>query len=136
LGDTAVAVNPGDKRYKKYIGQEFVIDVGAANPLKIKIIGDDSVEAEFGTGALGVTPAHSAVDFEMYQKQKAAGNDIGLVQVIGEDGKMTAAAGNYAGMLVSEAREKFVEYLKTNNLLEKEEDIVQKFGFLKYVLVV
>jgi len=128
LGDTAVAVNPGDKRYKKYIGQEFVIDVGAANPLKIKIIGDDSVEAEFGTGALGVTPAHSAVDFEMYQKQKAAGNDIGLVQVIGEDGKMTAAAGNYAGMLVSEAREKFVEYLKTNNLLEKEEDIVQNVG--------
>ena len=128
LGDTAVAVNPGDKRYKKYIGQEFVIDVGAANPLKIKIIGDDSVEAEFGTGALGVTPAHSAVDFEMYQKQKAAGNDIGLVQVIGEDGKMTAAAGNYAGMLVSEAREKFVEYLKTSNLLEKEEDIVQNVG--------
>ncbi|MBP6859338.1 MAG: valine--tRNA ligase [Candidatus Magasanikbacteria bacterium] len=129
LGDTAVAVNPTDKRYKKYIGQEFVIDVGAAQPLKIKIIGDDSVDAEFGTGALGVTPAHSAVDFEMYQKQKAAGNDIGLVQVIGEDGIITEAGGaNYAGLTVLEARNKFVEYLKTNNLLEKEEDIIQNVG--------
>lgn len=129
LGDTAVAVNPTDKRYKKYIGQEFVIDVGAAQPLVIKIIGDDSVDAEFGTGALGVTPAHSAVDFEMYQKQKAAGNDIGLVQVIGEDGKITDAGGaNYAGLSALEARNKFVEYLKTNNLLEKEEDIIQNVG--------
>ena len=109
LGDTAVAVNPKDKRYKQYIGQEFTVDVGAADPLKIKIIGVDSVESEFGTGALGVTPAHSAVDFEMYQKQKSAGNDIGIIQVLGEDGKMTSAAGNYAGMSVLEAREKFVE---------------------------
>src|SRR3989339_1524286 len=128
LGDTAVAVNPKDKRYKQYIGQEFTVDVGAADPLKIKIIGVDSVESEFGTGALGVTPAHSAVDFEMYQKQKSAGNDIGIIQVLGEDGKMTSAAGNYAGMSVLEAREKFVEYLKKNNLLEKEEDIVQNVG--------
>lgn len=129
LGDTAVAVNPTDKRYKKYIGQEFVIDIGAAEPLKIKIIGEDSVDAEFGTGALGVTPAHSAVDFEIYQKQKAAGNDIGLVQVIGEDGRITDAGGaSYAGLTVLEARNKFVEYLKTNNLLEKEEDIIQNVG--------
>ncbi len=128
LGDTAVAVNPKDKRYKKYIGKEFTVDVGAEKPLKIKIIGEDSVESEFGTGALGVTPAHSAADFEMYQKQKAAGNDIGIIQVIGEDGKMTAAAGNYTGMSVLDAREEFVEYLKKNGLLEKEEDIIQNVG--------
>lgn len=128
LGDTAVAVNPKDKRYKKYIGKEFVVDVSAAQPLKIKIIGDDAIDADFGTGALGVTPAHSMVDFEMYQKQKANGNDIGLIQVIGEDGKMTAAAGKYAGLPVLEAREKFVEYLHENNLLEKEEDITQNVG--------
>ncbi|TSC83756.1 MAG: valyl-tRNA synthetase [Parcubacteria group bacterium Gr01-1014_13] len=129
LGDTAVAVNPKDARYKKYIGQEFVVDVGAAAPLKIKIIADENIELEFGTGALGVTPAHSSVDFEMYQKQKADGNDIGLIQVISEDGKMTAAAGkDYAGLTVLAAREKFVEYLRKNNLLEKEEDIVQNVG--------
>ncbi|MEK7131559.1 MAG: valine--tRNA ligase [Patescibacteria group bacterium] len=128
LGDTAVAVNPKDKRYKKYIGKKFEIDIGAAGFIQITIISDESVDPEFGTGALGVTPAHSAVDFGMYQKQKAAGNDIGLIQVIGEDGKMTAAAGKYAGMSVLEAREKFVEYLRKNNLLEKEEDIVQNVG--------
>jgi valyl-tRNA synthetase len=72
LGDTAVAVNPNDERYKKYIGQEFTVDVGALEPLKVKIIGEDTVDPAFGTGALGVTPAHSAADFEMYQKQKAA----------------------------------------------------------------
>ncbi|HSR89456.1 MAG TPA: valine--tRNA ligase [Candidatus Udaeobacter sp.] len=126
LGDTAVAVNPKDKKYKKYIGQEFTVDVGAAQPLKIKIIADENVESGFGTGALGVTPAHSAIDFEMYQKQKVAGNEIGLVQVIGEDGKMTAVTGkDYVGLTVLEAREKFVDYLRKNNLLEKEEDTVQ-----------
>ena len=129
LGDTAVAVNPKDKKYKKYIGKEFIVDLGTEAPLKIKIIADDSVDKDFGTGALGVTPAHSAIDFEMYQKQKALGNDIGLIQVIGEDGKMTGATGkDYAGLTVLEARAKFVEYLRNNNLLEKEEDITQNVG--------
>ena len=129
LGDTAVAVNPKDERYKKYIGQEFTVDVGAAQPLKIKIIANEEVDPEFGTGALGVTPAHSAVDFEMYVKQKEKGEPIELIQVIGEDGRMTAVAGkNYEGLKVEEAREKFVEYLREQNLLEKEEDITQNVG--------
>jgi valyl-tRNA synthetase len=129
LGDTAVAVNPNDERYKKYIGQEFTVDVGALEPLKVKIIGEDTVDPAFGTGALGVTPAHSAADFEMYQKQKAAGNEIDFIQVIGEDGKMTVSAGKqYAGLSALEARKKFVAFLADNNLLEKEEDIVQNVG--------
>jgi valyl-tRNA synthetase len=85
LGDTAVAVNPKDKRYKKYIGQIFKVDVGAKNPLEIKIIADGGVDMEFGTGALGVTPAHSAIDFEMYEKQKAKNDPIGFIQVIDVD---------------------------------------------------
>jgi hypothetical protein len=86
-----------------------VVDVGALEPFKIKIIGEDTVDPAFGTGALGVTPAHSAADFEMYQKQKAAGNEIGFIQVIGEDGKMTMSAGKqYAGLSALEARKKFV----------------------------
>lgn len=129
LGDTAVAVNPNDERYKKYIGQIFTVEIGAAKPLKIKIIADENVDPNFGTGALGVTPSHSAIDFEMYEKQKSENNAIEIIQVIGTDGKMTIAAGqNYAGLTAEEAREKFVEYLRKNNLLEKEEDIVHNVG--------
>ncbi len=129
LGDTAVAVNPSDERYKKYIGQTFTVDVGAIKPLEIKIIADDEVDKNLGTGALGVTPAHATVDFEMYEKQKASGDPIGIIPVIGKDGKMTAEAGKeYEGLSVIEARKKFVDWLKENDLLEKEEEIDQNVG--------
>jgi valyl-tRNA synthetase len=129
LGDSAVAVNPKDKRYKKFIGKTFTVDVGALKPLAIKIIADENIEIDFGTGALGVTPAHSQIDFAMYEKQKAAGDPIELIQVIGEDGKMTEATGkDYVGLTVEEAREKFVAYLREQNLLQKEEDITQNVG--------
>lgn len=129
LGDTAVAVHPDDERYQKYIGQIFTVDVGAAQPLTIKVIADEGVEKDFGTGALGVTPAHSAVDFTMYEKQKAKNDPIGIVPVIGIDGRMTEEAGkDYAGLTVEEAREKFVGWLKSQSLLENEEDITQSVG--------
>ncbi len=129
LGDTAVAVHPDDKRYQKYIGQTFTVDVGALKPLNIKIISTTEVEKDFGTGALGVTPAHSPIDFAMYEQQKASGDPIDIIQVIGKDGRMTKQAGtNYEGLTVEQAREKFVAYLKENNLLEKEEDIIQNVG--------
>ncbi len=129
LGDTAVAVHPNDERYKHYIGQTFTANVGAQASLQIKIIADEGVEKDFGTGALGVTPAHSAVDFAMYEKQKAQGTPIGLVSVIGTDGKMTVAAGSgYVGLSVEAAREKFVQWLRDEQLLEKEEDITQSVG--------
>src|SRR3989338_6666093 len=123
LGDTAVAVNPKDERYKQYIGKIFTVDVGAKQPLEIKIIADENVDATFGTGALGVTPAHSQIDFEMYEKQKAKGDDIGFISVIGNEGKMTSAAGaQYEGVTVEDRKEKFVIWLKQEGLLEKEED--------------
>src|SRR5690606_10082276 len=76
------------------------------------------------TGALGVTPAHALVDYEMAQK-----NNLPIIPVIGPDGKMTEEAGKeYAGLTVMEAREKFVEYLKDNSLVSKEEDIKQNVG--------
>jgi valyl-tRNA synthetase len=124
LGDTAVAVNPSDKRYKKYIGKTFTVDVGAEKPLSIKVIGEKSIDQSFGTGAVGVTPAHSMVDYEMYLAHK-----LELIQVIGQDGKMTAAAGkNYQGLSIKEAREKFVAWLRENELIEKEEEIVHNIG--------
>ncbi|MCX6781953.1 MAG: valine--tRNA ligase [Candidatus Magasanikbacteria bacterium] len=119
LGDTAVAVNPKDKRYKKFIGKTFKVKsfAGGAD-LNIEVIGDEAVDMNFGTGALGVTPAHSHVDYEMAQK-----NNLPVIKVIDEDGNMAADAGTvYAGLSVKDARKKVVENLRVSNLLEKEED--------------
>jgi valyl-tRNA synthetase len=125
LGDTAVAVHPEDERYKEYIGQTFTVDVGAAEPLSIDVIADEEVDPEYGTGALGVTPAHSTTDFEMYQRNK----EIGLIQVIGSDGKITQAGGQaYAGLPVKEAREKFVEWLRAEELMISEEEITHNIS--------
>ena len=120
LGDTAVAVNPQDGRYAQYIGQEFIIkNFGGGADLKIKIIGEESVDINFGTGAVGVTPAHSHVDYEMAQK-----NNLPLIKIINEDGKMMETAGSvYRGLSVKEARAKVVEWLKENNLLIEEKEI-------------
>jgi len=120
LGDTAVAVNPKDERYQKYIGQVHSIDLGNGVH-KIKIIADREVEMDFGTGALGVTPAHSMTDWEMAEK-----NDLEKIKIIGEDGKMNENSGvDYAGLTVLEAREKFVKYLEKNKLIEKVEEVDQ-----------
>jgi valyl-tRNA synthetase len=129
LGDTAVAVHPDDQRYQEFIGKTFTVDVGALKPLSITIITDVNIDPSFGTGALGVTPAHSAVDFDMYEKQKALGKPIDLIPVIDTKGKMTVNAGSaYEGLSVDQAREKFVMWLRENDLLEKEEDIIQNSG--------
>lgn len=130
LGDTAVAVHP-DGKWKDFIGKEFTVENFGqkGHELKIKIIGDVNVDDSFGVGALGVTTAHSPIDFEMYLRQKALGNDIGLIQVIGEDGKMTANAGSeYVGLSIEEARTKVVQWLSNEGLLEKEEDTIQNVG--------
>jgi len=117
LGDTAIAVNPKDKRYKKYIGENFEIEKFAGGPdLKIKVIGDDGVDMEFGTGAVGVTPAHSHVDYAMKQK-----HNLDLIKVINEDGLITKDISSYAGLSVEGARKKVVENLKNNNLMTEDE---------------
>jgi valyl-tRNA synthetase len=122
VGDTAVAVHPKDERYKKFIGHEYDIDFAGAK-IHIKIIADDKVEMEFGTGALGVTPAHSIADWEMAQR-----HDLPLVQVINEFAKMTAGSPEIIGKKTAEARELIVEWLKKENLLEKEEEITQNIS--------
>ncbi len=117
LGDTAVAVNPKDKRYKKYLGKTYDVDfVGVA--LKLKIIADRQVDMEFGTGAVGVTPAHSMADWQMAQDHK-----LDVVKVINEDGNIADDYANYAGKSVEQAREMIVKKLKEQGLLEKEEEM-------------
>lgn len=122
LGDTAVAIHPDDERYKQFIGKTFVADF-VGQKLSIKIIADPAVAPAFGTGALGVTPAHSQSDAEMAQK-----NNLPFVTVIGEDGLMTSEAGNFAGLSVLEAREKIIGSLREAGLIEKEEEISQNLS--------
>lgn len=117
LGDTAVAVHPDDERYKKFIGQTFEVEF-VGQPLKIKVIADKEIDPEFGTGALGVTPAHSHVDAEMARK-----NNLKSIQVIGEDGNIVPEIKVFAGQSAEQARDKVVDYLRDQNLLESEEDI-------------
>ena len=121
VGDTAVAVHPEDDRYKQFIGQEFDA-VFCGVPIHIKIIADESVEKDFGTGALGVTPAHSMIDYEIAQR-----HDLPMKQVINEYAKMTVD-GELNGKKTTEARALIVEWLKTEGLLEKEEEITQNIS--------
>jgi len=114
LGDTAVAVNPKDTRYKNLIGEKAILPLMNR---EIPIIADRLIDPEFGTGAVKVTPAHAIVDYKMAKTHK-----LEIINVIGEDGKMTKEAGNYAGLDILEARNKIIEDLKAQNLLEKEED--------------
>lgn len=122
LGDTAVAVNPKDERYKKYIGQEIKANF-CGQELNLKIIGDHNVEMEFGTGALGVTPAHSMVDWQMAEK-----NNLNIKKVISEDGLILDGYGDYSGLSVLEARDVIVEKLKEQGLLEKEEEVANNLS--------
>lgn len=122
LGDTAAAVHPDDDRYKEYIGQDLEIDL-AGHKIKVKVIADEGIDREFGTGVLGVTPAHSFVDFEMAQK-----NDLEILQVINEKGEMTKVAGKYEGLDVLDCRKAFVEDLKKEGLITKEEPYKQNLS--------
>ncbi|MGH9730590.1 MAG: valine--tRNA ligase, partial [Candidatus Acidiferrales bacterium] len=111
LGDTAVAVHPDDERYKHLIGKMAVLPL---TNREIPIIADDFVDREFGTGAVKVTPAHDPNDFAMGQRHKLA-----EIDVMTPDAHMGSAAGGYAGMDRFAAREKIVEDLKAQGLLER-----------------
>jgi len=120
VGDVAVAVHPDDKRYQKYIGQTFNIEDFCGVKLEIKIVGDNSVKKDFGTGALGVTPAHSQIDREIAERNKLESK-----QVINEFAKMTVGDERILNKKTTEARDVIINWLKENNLLEKEEEITQ-----------
>lgn len=122
LGDTAVAVHPNDKRYKKYIGQTFKLNFAGAD-LELKIVADEIVDMAFGTGALGVTPAHSQVDAEI-----ATRHNLPSVQVINEYAKIKLPIPGLEGEKTTVAREKIASWLREKNLLIKEEEIIQNIA--------
>ncbi len=120
VGDTAVAVHPTDTRYTQYIGQTYTVDF-CGEKLSLRVVADESVDPAFGTGVLGVTPAHSAIDWDIAQR-----HNLPLKQVINEYAKMSVDSELLSGKKVLEARELVVAWLKENNLLLKEEDVVQR----------
>ncbi|HUA19981.1 MAG TPA: valine--tRNA ligase [Bryobacteraceae bacterium] len=113
LGDTAVAVNPNDARYQNLQGQTVILPLMNR---EIPIIFDQVADPEFGTGVVKVTPAHDPNDLEAGKR-----NNLAQVKVIGEDARMTAEAGPYAGLDRFEARQRVVADLEKLGLLEKIE---------------
>jgi len=110
LADTAIAVNPSDERYTRLIGEDAVLPLVGR---RLRIIGDEYVKTDFGTGALKITPGHDPNDFEIGRK-----HGLEEISVIGEDGRMTDAAGErFAGMTADDAQRAVVKALRDEGLL-------------------
>ena len=116
LGDSAVAVNPKDERYKKYVGKKVLLPI---QNKEIPVIADESVDMEVGTGAVKVTPAHSPIDFDLGKK-----HGLEIINVINEDGKMTGdIPEKYKGMDTITCSKQLCEDLDKLGLLEDIQNI-------------
>ncbi len=114
LGDTGVAVNPKDARYKKLVGANVIVPIVNR---EVPIVADQKIDAKFGTGAVKVTPAHDMLDYEI-----AGRHHLPMIQVISERAKMTAEAGaEFAGLSIADARAKVVAELEKLGALVKAE---------------
>jgi len=122
VGDVGVAVHPDDKRYTEFVGKEYDA-VFCDVPIHIKIVADKEVDPAFGTGAVGITPAHSKIDWEIADRHLLSQEVI----VINEYAKMTVE-GRLKDKKTTEARDLVVEWLKSEGLLEKEEDTMQNIA--------
>jgi len=120
LGDTAVAVNPQDERYKAMIGKKAILP--AVNRA-IPIVADEAVDPGFGTGVVKITPAHDPVDFEVAQRQK-----LPLVNILNPDATMNENAGPYAGLDRFSCRKAILSDLEKDGLLVKVEPYVHSVG--------
>ncbi len=120
LGDTAVAVNPKDPRYKDKIGKMLKLPL---TDREIPLIADDYCEMDFGTGAVKITPAHDPNDFEIGIR-----HNLQQIRVIADDGTMNENAGKYYGLDRLECRKRVVEDLKEQGYLEKIEPYAHKVG--------
>lgn len=120
FGDTAVAVNPSDERYNKYIGKNVILPI--VNKL-IPIVGDEHADPEFGTGVVKITPAHDPNDFEVGNR-----HNLERINVMNEDGTMNENALHYNGMDRFLCREKLVEELKEKDILIKIEKMTHSVG--------
>jgi valyl-tRNA synthetase len=119
-GDTAVAVNPQDERYKNLIGKSVTLPIIYK---EIPIIADEAVDTSFGTGALKITPAHDPTDFEVAQR-----HDLPLVNIMNPDATMNENAGPYQGLERFACRDKVLADLEDKKLLEKIEPYSHSVG--------
>ena len=120
LGDTAVAVNPDDRRYKGLVGKTAILPVLKRS---LPVVADEAVEPEFGTGALKVTPGHDPADFEIGWR-----HGLPIINAMNLDGTMNENAGHYQGQDRFECRTRIVEELDREGLLEKEEPYHHSVG--------
>ncbi len=120
LGDTAVAVNPKDKRYGKLIGKTLILPIVNR---EIPIVADDYVALDFGTGAVKITPAHDPNDFEVGLR-----HNLEVIRVMNDDGTMNNLAGKYAGLDRFECRKQIVNDLKELGFLDKIEPHAHNVG--------
>ena len=120
LGDTAVAVNPKDERYKGLIGKTLILPIVNR---EIPLVADNYVDLKFGTGAVKITPAHDPNDFEVGLR-----HNLPIIKVIGDDGKMNENAGKYEGLDRYECRKAIVEDLKSLGNIEKIEPHAHNVG--------
>lgn len=111
LGDTAVAVNPSDKRYASFVGKMLSLPL---TDRKIPVVADDYVDPEFGTGAVKITPAHDPNDFEVGLRK-----NLPMIRVMNDDGTMNEEAGRFAGIDRYEARKQIVSEMEKLGLLVK-----------------
>jgi valyl-tRNA synthetase len=117
LADTAIAVNPEDERYARLVGEKAILPLVGR---KLKIIADEYVKPDFGTGALKITPGHDPNDFEIGRR-----HGLAQISVIGEDGRITAEAPDrFVGMTVAEARAEVVAELRREDLIARTEEYV------------
>jgi valyl-tRNA synthetase len=117
LADTAIAVNPEDERYRRLIGESAILPLVGR---KLRIIADEYVKTDFGTGALKITPGHDPNDFEIGRR-----HGLAQIGVIGEDGRITAEAPErFTGMSVEQAREAVVSELRAEGLLSRAETLL------------
>ena len=122
LADTAIAVHPEDERYQRLIGETAILPLVGR---KLRIIADDYVKPEFGTGALKITPGHDPNDFEI-----GARHGLQVIGVIGENGRITAdAPERFVGMSALQAREAVVDELRDGGLIARTEDLVHTVPF-------
>ncbi len=122
LADTAIAVHPDDDRYRRLVGEKAILPLVGR---KLKIIADDYVKPDFGTGALKITPGHDPNDFEIGRR-----HGLQQISVIGEDGRMTAEAPErFAGMTVEEARADVVAELRREGLIARTEPYVHEVPY-------
>ncbi len=121
LADTAVCVNPDDERYEHLVGKTVIIPM--ANR-EVKVIADDYVDKEYGTGCLKITPAHDQNDYEIGVK-----HGLEIVDMLNADGTVAEAAGHYIGKDRFEARKLILKDLEEQSLLVKVEEISNKVGY-------